>query len=125
YTVIIGSVALIAILLLARTLTWRRALRWAGFAAVAAGVLVWLSRTGPIPLARSAVALALLIAIVVDGERGRPGSGRFRWCAPFVVLAVGLALLNTVMLGVLIRVADIVGNIGYGLTAPARLGEQT
>jgi hypothetical protein len=125
YTVIIVSVALIAILLLARALTWRRALRWAGFAAVAAGVLVWLSRTDPFPLARAAVALALLIAIAVDGERGGTAPGRFRWCAPFVVLAVGLALLNTVMLGVLIRVADLVGNIGYGLSAPARLGEQT
>ena len=48
----------------------------------------------------------------------------FRWGAPFVVLALAVALLNAVLLGVLIRVADLVGavvwQIGGGGATPGR-----
>lgn len=48
---------------------------------------------------------------VPAGGRQLDDRGSFRWGAPFVVLAVAVALLNTVLLGVLIRVADLAGDV--------------
>ena len=66
------------------------------------------------------VLLAVLVSVVAHGQV--PGS--FRWGAPFVVLALAVALLNAVLLGVLIRVAGLAGTVVWqiGGTAGADAG---
>ncbi|GLW05647.1 hypothetical protein Misp01_07770 [Microtetraspora sp. NBRC 13810] len=119
YTAIAALIALIPFVLLLGTAT--RAglrLRLAGSACAAAataGLLLLLDSTSlshPYPWAVAALAVALGVALAGRAARRRGFEG-FRWAAPFVVLALGVALLNTVGLGLLIRLADTVGNIEY------------
>jgi hypothetical protein len=55
------------------------------------------------------VMAAVLVAVVAFGHT--PGS--FRWGAPFVVLALAVALLNVVLLGLLVGVAELAGSVRW------------
>ena len=57
------------------------------------------------------VMAALLVAVVAYGQA--PGS--FRWGAPFVVLALAIALLNVVLLGLLVGVAELAGSVRWAI----------
>ncbi|MFD0658835.1 hypothetical protein [Thermocatellispora tengchongensis] len=70
------------------------------------------------------LAAILLVPLLLGAEaitrRGHAAEpGRFRWCAPFVTLALGVWALNTVMLGTLIQVAGMTGRIAYAERLPA------
>lgn len=56
------------------------------------------------------VVMATLLVVVVAS--GQP-AGAFRWGAPFVVLAIAVALLNVVLLGLLVGVADLAGSVRW------------
>lgn len=81
-------------------------------AALTVATLVIAGLIAPVPLVLAAGAL-----------RGGSRTGeRFRWGAPFVVLVHAVAGLNAVLLGALIRLADVFGDVGYG-EAPAAPGD--
>lgn len=64
--------------------------------------------------------LAPLAAAVVRSRRGlrRPRAGAvFRWGGPFVVTALGMIIANTVLLAVLVVVAQLLGTITWVITS--------
>ncbi|SDK30598.1 hypothetical protein [Nonomuraea jiangxiensis] len=80
---------------------------------LAAAAALWLAYTWEAFAARLAAAFLLLLVFVAIGLRSKRTPGRFRWGAPFVVLALAVATLNTFMIGVLIKVADLLGEVRY------------
>jgi hypothetical protein len=114
------------------------ALLGAGFGAVllAAGLAwaqpAWASPPGELPGIRNAMnasfggvfaALGLvLLVVVVSTARGGHERGTFWIGAPFVVLGLAIVLLNAVLLGVLIRVADLFGSVWFAYGGPRRTG---
>ncbi|MEU8362901.1 hypothetical protein AB0C27_43480 [Nonomuraea sp. NPDC048882] len=57
------------------------------------------------------IGTGLGIAVGVAGALSEGGDGRFRWAAPFVVLGVAMAVLNTFMLAMLLIVAEWLGTL--------------
>ncbi|GII58269.1 hypothetical protein Pth03_66580 [Planotetraspora thailandica] len=107
------SLALVLLTVLAGT-----AVRAGGWLLITSIVGVTLLALGFMTLAgfsgaRLVAVLALAAALGVAGRVARRTSDGFRWAAPFVVMALAVGVLNIFMLGLLIRVADIVGEIHY------------
>ncbi|MFI6504695.1 hypothetical protein [Nonomuraea typhae] len=123
--------------LLERLEPWLGPASWAALAAAA--VFAWTSAAGPgnrvsetpglreaitvfyagFGLTVAALAVVLAVAAVTGGGQGERG---FRWGAPVVVVALAGIGLNLVLIGLLIRVSDVLGAIVYGYTGPATLG---
>ncbi|MGW0803983.1 hypothetical protein [Nonomuraea sp. NPDC002799] len=96
-----------------RVLARRRSIgRAVLFGAAAAGAL-WLAYRWDAFAGRLALAFLLLTVFVLISTRTRATTGRFRWAAPFAVLVLAVATLNTFLIGTLIRVADLVGEVRY------------
>jgi hypothetical protein len=94
-------------------------------AGLAAAVLLWVAPgatsvpDGQLPGIREVVngmfavlfaflALVLIVVLAYGRERGS-----FRWGAPFVLLALAVALLNAVLLGLLVGVAELAGPVRW------------
>jgi hypothetical protein len=84
---------------------------------VAATLLaLMLTDAAEFPGVRMVAVLALAVGLGLAGQVARRSYDRFRWAAPFVVMALAAGVLNVFMLGLLIRVADTVGAIHYSET---------
>ena len=106
----------------------------AGSAAVGllAAVLTALQPAGPVPDGQLpglrdvvtatygglVVVMALVLVTTVAYGRVR---GSFRWAAPFVVLALAVAVLNVVLLGLLVTLARLAGSVSW-TTGPGPAG---
>jgi hypothetical protein len=95
---------------------------------VLAAVAAWVqpraaSVPGELPGIRNAInagyggvfgALALVLAVVLVSTAGRGHErGTFWFGAPFVVMGLAVALLNAALLGVLVRIADLFGDVRF------------
>lgn len=65
------------------------------------------------PAARLVGTAALAAGLIAAGSVARRAYDRFRWAAPFVVMSLAVGVLNCFMLGVLVQVADAVGDIRH------------
>ncbi|GAA1302686.1 hypothetical protein Psi02_47970 [Planotetraspora silvatica] len=115
-----GAVAATLTLLLLAVLAGT-ALRTSGWllliATVAATLLaLWVTDVAELTGVRMVAVLALAAGLGLAGQVARRSYDRFRWAAPFVVMALAAGVLNVFMLGLLIRVADTVGAIHYSET---------
>jgi hypothetical protein len=106
----------------------------AGFGAVVlAAVAAWVqprlpSVPGELPGIRHAINIGyggvfgalLLVLLVVLASIGGGGHerGTFWIGAPFVVLGLAVALLNSVLLGMLVRIADLFGDVHWSIPTP-------
>ncbi|GAA4596903.1 hypothetical protein GCM10023194_70290 [Planotetraspora phitsanulokensis] len=111
-----GTLALVLVTVLAVTAV--TASGWLLTAATVGATLLalWLTDMTELPGMRMAAVLVLIVGLALAGQAARRGYDRFRWAAPFVVMALAAGVLNVFMLGSLIRVADSVGAIHYSET---------
>jgi hypothetical protein len=91
---------------------------WLLMISVVAATLLALGVTdvAELPGVRMVAVLVLAVGLGLAGQVARRSYDRFRWAAPFVVMALAAGVLNVFMLGLLIRVADTVGTIHYSET---------
>lgn len=130
--------AVLVMIASATLLTLEDAPDWTGVALVASAAVVgvlavgyaWLQPAAPSPagslpamrlltnathffvLLSLAPALVLALWAAVKRDRTRD-DGTFPWGGAFIVCCLGIALLNAVLLGILIRVAELAGDVQY------------
>ncbi|MFG2076228.1 hypothetical protein [Nonomuraea maritima] len=120
-----GQAVTITVVTVGATLALLLATVLAGTTIRARGCLLMLSIAGAIllalhlvplanfPAARLVGTAALAAGLIAAGSAARRAYDRFRWAAPFVVMSLAVGVLNCFMLGVLVQVADAVGDIRY------------
>ncbi|WP_155361800.1 hypothetical protein [Acrocarpospora macrocephala] len=117
YGGIIVALLLVPVCLIAAALDRKKPLRTVQLIVVAAALVGMYFMLDVIdrPYGWVIVALIVAIGIIVVGV---VNSGQaFRWGAPFMVLTIAFGLANTVLVGLIVRVADTLGEIKYTFAA--------
>ncbi|WP_248960779.1 hypothetical protein [Sphaerisporangium perillae] len=115
YLGIVVALLLVPVWLLAASFTretWpRRSAQLLGVGLAATVVYVTL---GIVDWPYGWIVIALVSAAAVFAIGARHHYRGFRWGAPFIVLSVAVLMVNTFLVGLLVRVADTIGEIGFG-----------
>jgi hypothetical protein len=84
--------------------------------AIVIGSALWLVDIANFPGLRIGTALVLTVVLAVIGHTARRNFDGFRWAPPFIVMSLAVAVLNIFMIGLLIQIADAIGDIRYSKT---------